>query len=135
MNTGIHTPQSNSNSVPVGTVETTNPTDLLVPGLALSSKPNTGNGKGAKRGRPPASEASERDGSPGDVEVIVKRQRNNIAAKKYRQKKIDRIDELEQEVDDIKKERDDLRIQLAKREAETDALREMLKMATASQKA
>ncbi|KAM7183927.1 hypothetical protein V8F20_012426, partial [Naviculisporaceae sp. PSN 640] len=81
-----------------------------------------------KRGRPTTSEASDRDASPVDADIIVKRQRNNIAAKKYRQKKIDRIEELEAEVDEIKKERDELRIQLAKREAETAALREMLKM-------
>ncbi|KAM7215460.1 hypothetical protein V8F06_009126 [Rhypophila decipiens] len=97
------------------------------PGLSLPPKPPS---KGTKRGRPTATEASERDASPADVEIVVKRQRNNVAAKKYRQKKIDRIEELEAEVDEIKKERDDLRIQLAKREAETAALREMLNIAT-----
>ncbi|KAK0655004.1 hypothetical protein B0T16DRAFT_314374 [Cercophora newfieldiana] len=78
-----------------------------------------------KRGRPPA---STRSASPTDFDVIVKRQRNNVAAKKYRQKKIDRIQELEEEVDEVKKERDELRIRLARQEAETKALREMLKL-------
>lgn len=59
---------------------------------------------------------------------MVKRQRNNVAAKKYRQKKIDRIQELEEVVDEVKRERDELRIRLARQEAETEALREMLKM-------
>ncbi|KAK3331498.1 hypothetical protein B0H66DRAFT_614036 [Apodospora peruviana] len=95
----------------------------LVPGLTL---PKTTSGK---RGRPPASESGS--ASPAE-EVIVKRQRNNLAAKKYRQKKIDRIQELEEEVDDVKKERDELRIRLARQEAETAALREMLKMASRS---
>lgn len=60
--------------------------------------------------------------------MLVKRQRNNVAAKKYRQKKVDRITELEEEVDEVKKERDELRILLARQEAETKALREMLKL-------
>lgn len=51
-----------------------------------------------------------------------------MAAKKYRQKKIDRIQELEEEVDEVRKERDELRIRLARQEAETKALREMLKL-------
>lgn len=89
------------------------------PGLTLPKKP--------KRGRPPTSEAARRSASP-DPETVVKRQRNNVAAKKYRQKKIDRIQELEEVVDEVKRERDELRIRLARQEAETEALREMLKM-------
>ncbi|KAJ3492736.1 hypothetical protein NLG97_g5181 [Lecanicillium saksenae] len=57
-------------------------------------------------------------------------QRNKVAAQKYRQKKLDRIAELEVEVTDVKRERDELRIQLAKQEAETAALREMLRLAS-----
>ena len=63
-----------------------------------------------------------------DEDRLLKRQRNNVAARKYRQKKVDRIKELEEEVDDIKRERDDLRIRLARQEAETAALREMLRL-------
>ena len=59
---------------------------------------------------------------------MVKRQRNNMAAKKYRQKKIDRIQELEEDVEKARRERDELKIRLARQEAETEALREMLKM-------
>ncbi|ORY56959.1 uncharacterized protein BCR38DRAFT_306620, partial [Pseudomassariella vexata] len=58
----------------------------------------------------------------------LKRQRNNVAARKYRQKKIDRISELEDELNDIKKERDELRIRLARQEAETAALKSMFKL-------
>lgn len=89
------------------------------PGLTLPKKP--------KRGRPAASDAARRSASP-DLETVVKRQRNNVAAKKYRQKKIDRIQELEEVVDEVKRERDELKIRLARQEAETEALREMLKM-------
>jgi len=65
-----------------------------------------------------------------DEETLHKRARNNIAAKKYRQKKLDRITELEEEVDAVKRERDELRILLARQEAQTSALREMLAFRT-----
>ncbi|KAK0633925.1 hypothetical protein B0T14DRAFT_508049 [Immersiella caudata] len=105
---------------PLTFLDSTTPSVLpgltLPKGLAQQTKP--------KRGRPP----STRSESPTEYDVLVKRQRNNVAAKKYRQKKIDRIEELEEEVDEVKKERDELRIRLARQEAETKALREMLKL-------
>lgn len=64
-----------------------------------------------------------------DPDVLLKRQRNKVAAQRYRQKKLDRISELEVEVSGVKRERDELRIKLAKQEAETAALRELLKLA------
>jgi hypothetical protein len=67
-----------------------------------------------------------------DPEVIDRRHRNNLAAKRYRQKKIDRIQELEEEVSEVKQERDDLKIRLARQEAEVAALREMLNMRNGS---
>ncbi|KAI2615076.1 hypothetical protein GGR54DRAFT_613971 [Hypoxylon sp. NC1633] len=65
---------------------------------------------------------------PVDQVTALKRQRNNVAARKYRQKRIDRISELESELRDIKQERDDLRIRLARQEAEAAALRSMLQL-------
>ncbi|CCC14061.1 hypothetical protein SMACR_08510 [Sordaria macrospora] len=107
----------------------------LYPGLTLPSPPDASSNK-PKRGRPPGP-GKKRAHSPAAVEaeftdsedVLVKRQRNNIAAKKYRQKKIDRIQELEEEVDQIKREREELKLMLAKRDAEVGMLREMLAMA------
>ncbi|KAK3337615.1 hypothetical protein B0T19DRAFT_79641 [Cercophora scortea] len=83
-----------------------------------------------KRGRPPTKRVSPsgEGGDDDDQDTLVKRQRNNIAAKKYRQKKVDRIEQLEAELDEVKGERDELRIRLARQEAETSALREMLKL-------
>ncbi|KAK3695734.1 hypothetical protein B0T22DRAFT_115308 [Podospora appendiculata] len=83
-----------------------------------------------KRGRPPAKRVSPSgdDADDDDQDTLVKRQRNNIAAKKYRQKKVDRIEQLEAELDEVKSERDELRIRLARQEAETGALREMLRL-------
>ncbi|KAF2675085.1 hypothetical protein BT63DRAFT_420316 [Microthyrium microscopicum] len=57
---------------------------------------------------------------------VLKRQRNNIAAKKYRQKRIDRIEELENELKESNQEKEKLKLDLAKREAEVEMLREML---------
>ncbi|XXG97845.1 hypothetical protein Hte_004159 [Hypoxylon texense] len=65
---------------------------------------------------------------PVDPVTALKRQRNNVAARKYRQKRIDRINELEAELKDVKEERDDLKIRLARQEAEAAALRTMLQM-------
>jgi len=118
-----HTPGSSYGHTQITTSSGSSPSaghdSASYPGLTLPKKP--------KRGRPPASEAARRSASP-DPDTVVKRQRNNVAAKKYRQKKIDRIQELEDVVDEVKRERDELKIRLARQEAETEALREMLKM-------
>ncbi|KIW01189.1 uncharacterized protein PV09_07470 [Verruconis gallopava] len=59
-------------------------------------------------------------------ERTEKRRRNNLAAAKYRQKKIDRIKELENQLQSALEERDELKIKLAKRDAEVEVLRRML---------
>ncbi|EPS36961.1 hypothetical protein H072_9461 [Dactylellina haptotyla CBS 200.50] len=58
--------------------------------------------------------------------MIDKRYRNNLAAKKYRQKKVDRISELEGALADMTRERDELRLRLARKEAEGQVLREVM---------
>jgi hypothetical protein len=65
---------------------------------------------------------------PEDDQVVLKRQRNTLAARKYRQKRVDRISELESAVEQLKAEKDELRLKLAKSEAETAALREIMRM-------
>ncbi|KAI0136907.1 hypothetical protein BJ170DRAFT_603697 [Xylariales sp. AK1849] len=77
----------------------------------------------------PREQINPRKRSPSaDPEMALKRQRNNVAARRYRQKKIDRISELELELKDVKEDRDDLRIRLARQEVETATLRSLLKM-------
>ncbi|KAF3927631.1 hypothetical protein AA313_de0209855 [Arthrobotrys entomopaga] len=66
----------------------------------------------------------EEDESP---EVLDKRYRNNLAAKKYRQKKVDRISELEMALSEMTRERDELRLLLARKEAEGQVLREVMR--------
>ncbi|RTE79263.1 hypothetical protein BHE90_006244 [Fusarium euwallaceae] len=75
-----------------------------------------------------SSSSHKRKSSPEDesAAVALKRQRNTLAARKYRQKRLDRISELEAALAAMTSERDDMRLQLARREAEVDALREML---------
>lgn len=58
--------------------------------------------------------------------AATKRQRNAMAARKYRQKGRDRIAELEAALKNVEEERDQLRLKLVRKEAEVDALREML---------
>lgn len=63
-----------------------------------------------------------------DSEAARKRHRNTIAARKYRQKRLDRIKELEEALETVKKERDDLRVKLARQEAEAQTFRSLLQM-------
>jgi septin family protein len=55
-----------------------------------------------------------------------RRERNTLAARKYRQKRLDRIAELEQALMQVTRERDDLKVQLARQESETKILKEVL---------
>lgn len=75
----------------------------------------------------PSPQQSPRHQAKDDPTVTLKRHRNTLAARKYRQKRIDRIAELEDAVDQLKSEREELRIKLARQEAETAALKEMLR--------
>ncbi|KAM0217397.1 hypothetical protein ACHAQD_007370 [Fusarium lateritium] len=85
--------------------------------FSLHPSPSSSSGSSRKRKSSPEDE---------DSNVALKRQRNTLAARKYRQKRLDRITELEDALAAMKDERDDMRLQLARREAEADALREML---------
>ncbi|KAK4238514.1 hypothetical protein C8A03DRAFT_43745 [Achaetomium macrosporum] len=99
------------------------------PAAAAASLSHVADGRITKT-RTATSSGSSLSSSEGfdPQDVVLRRQRNNLAAKRYRQKKIDRIEELEKEVEQVKLERDELRIRLARQEAEVAALREMLQM-------
>lgn len=84
------------------------------------------------QGSPYQGSSSKRPSPPVDPITANKRQRNNEAARKYRQKRIDRISELEAQLSEVTQERDDLRIRLARQEAEAAALRSMLQLKTGS---
>ncbi|KAK1516688.1 BZIP transcription factor JlbA/IDI-4 [Colletotrichum paranaense] len=73
------------------------------------------------------SPTTDLDSIDEDNANAIRRQRNTVAARKYRQKGRDRITELESALKVVEEERDKLKLQLARKEAEVDALREMMK--------
>ncbi|KAF6797636.1 bZIP transcription factor [Colletotrichum musicola] len=90
----------------------------------------------AAPGAPPSHRSSPTSDGPGPevstpgAEKLLRRQRNTIAARKYRQKKFDRIADLEKMLEEMTRERDDLRIRLARQEAETEALKSVMRKET-----
>lgn len=64
------------------------------------------------------------EGGSGDRKR--KRERNTEAARRYRQRRVDHVSELEDALAAMTKERDDLRLKLARSEAEADVLRDMV---------
>ncbi|KAJ3497911.1 hypothetical protein NLG97_g1538 [Lecanicillium saksenae] len=88
------------------------------------SPTSTTSGSSRRKGRLPT--PVEQDPGEEDYQVVIKRQRNTMAARKYRQKRLDRISDLERSLSDMTDQRDALKLQLARKEAEVDALREML---------
>jgi hypothetical protein len=57
---------------------------------------------------------------------IEKRESNTLAARRYRQRRVDQMKNLEMELEKIKRERDELRIRVSKLEGETEALRSLV---------
>ncbi|CAN8096948.1 unnamed protein product [Discula destructiva] len=110
-----------------GPANTTTPGGSHQQSHPSSPRSDSSPGRAGESSRSGAGRAnSKRDAE--DPEVVVKRQRNTIAARKYRQKRLDRIQELEDALKAMTGERDDLRLRLARQEAETAALREMMQM-------
>ncbi|PWY93422.1 hypothetical protein BO94DRAFT_572873 [Aspergillus sclerotioniger CBS 115572] len=58
---------------------------------------------------------------------VKKRELNTMAARRYRQRRLDRMNQLEEELEAIKRERDELKMRVSKLEGETEALRSMVK--------
>ncbi|KAL0938082.1 bZIP transcription factor [Colletotrichum truncatum] len=74
----------------------------------------------------PNSDGQGQEISTPHADKILRRQRNTIAARKYRQKKVDRISDLEKMLEEMTRERDELRLRLARQEAETEALKSIM---------
>jgi len=82
--------------------------------------------RASKSTSPAAAESdSPGDGVGGDSRKR-KRERNTEAARRYRQRRQDRLEELEEALAAMTKDRDELRIKLARSEAETDILRGLM---------
>lgn len=99
-------PPSLSNAGPSSSSKTTSP----------SIAPRT------SRASPSVSDSPEEGGDSRKR----KRERNTEAARRYRQRRQDRLEELEEALAAMQKERDELRIKLARSEAETDILRGLM---------
>ncbi|KAI9045031.1 uncharacterized protein KD926_010354 [Aspergillus affinis] len=61
---------------------------------------------------------------------IAKRQTNTVAARRYRQRRLDRLNELETELEAVKREREEWRVKASKLEGETSALKRLLESQT-----
>jgi len=57
---------------------------------------------------------------------VEKRKANTMAARRYRQKRVDQMSTLESELKDVKTERDDLKVRCARLEGEVETLRALL---------
>lgn len=129
---------SPSDASPHGGVVTPGDAATTIPSSSTTTGTGTTHVAGAGRGSlvirsPPTSGGGGGGGGAGDdPDVVLKRQRNTIAARKYRQKRLDRIKELEDALEAMTRERDDLRLKLARQEAETAALKEMMQMGKGS---
>jgi hypothetical protein len=58
---------------------------------------------------------------------IEKRKANTLAARRYRQKRVDQMSGLEAELKEVKADRDEWKVRCAKLEGEVEALRALLR--------
>ncbi|KAF2846498.1 hypothetical protein T440DRAFT_471766 [Plenodomus tracheiphilus IPT5] len=61
-----------------------------------------------------------------DSSRVEKRKANTLAARRYRQKRVDAMSSLEAELKDVKAERDDYKVRCARLEGEVETLRALL---------
>lgn len=90
---------------------------ITVPPSIAGTERNSSTGKN-KRKQSPTESASDA--------AAEKRRRNTLAARRFRQKQHDRVAELEQALENMTKERDALKMQVARWEGEAVALRGIL---------
>ncbi|KAF2489100.1 hypothetical protein BU16DRAFT_427686, partial [Lophium mytilinum] len=57
---------------------------------------------------------------------IEKRKQNTLAARRYRQKRVDQMKQLEDALRETERERDALKVRVARLEGETETLKNML---------
>lgn len=62
-----------------------------------------------------------------DTGRIEKRRQNTLAARRYRQKRVDQMSSLETQLNETQTERDGLRIRVARLEGEVETLRQLLR--------
>lgn len=118
---GGHTTASiNPSPVSSGHVPSTLPTPASSFDINRSKKRPSNDDHAARTASPHSESSSE------PTDKVVKRQRNTEAARRYRQRKVDRVTELEEALAAMTKERDDYKLKLARSEAEVDVLRRLV---------
>ncbi|KFH45641.1 hypothetical protein ACRE_035260 [Hapsidospora chrysogenum ATCC 11550] len=123
---GPHPPSTttatNTNTNTTSTPAIIAPSSTTSPSASSERSPSSPTSSSTSTKRP-----STDDNRAGDQDdASVKRQRNTMAARRYRQRRLDRLADLERQLAEVTSERDDLRVKLARREAEVGALKEVL---------
>lgn len=107
-------------------VSSTNKTDTSPSNAGTANNNGTNDTNNVSRWRVTKKTSDKSSHSPPEVDIHERRRRNNIAARKYRQKKFDRIDELEKALADMTKERDELKLKCVQQEAEMMVFRKVI---------
>jgi hypothetical protein len=63
----------------------------------------------------------------GEASRIEKRKQNTLAARRYRQKRVDQMNSLESTLKEVQSERDTLKVRVARLEGEVEVLRQLLR--------
>ncbi|GAO15843.1 hypothetical protein UVI_02051750 [Ustilaginoidea virens] len=130
MQTQQSSPTSSSSSSPSSSSSfssTTPPRPTSPPSPQRKAPASSGSSStGPQRKRAASSPLAHVHPDSEDAQVAIKRRRNTMAARKYRQKRLDRVSHLEDALASVTGERDHLKLPLARREAQVEALREML---------
>jgi hypothetical protein len=95
--------------------------------LKQPSTPSPSNGPGYSISKGDSIQAELTDSKTPNPDIVkLRRQRNSAAARKYRQRRLDRIEELEQALQKTQAERDDLKVQVARWRGKAEALQSLM---------
>ncbi|TGO72306.1 hypothetical protein BELL_0469g00030 [Botrytis elliptica] len=75
---------------------------------------------------PPSPKTQTPTSSSSTISRVEKRKLNTLAARRYRQKRVDQMSSLEAALKEVERERDALKVRVAKLEGETDILKSLL---------
>lgn len=92
--------------------------------------PSTSTSASAHLARPSASKSPASSSSPSSPgSKVHKRTLNTLAARRYRQKRVDQMADLEQKLKESEKEKEELQMRVARLEGEVEVLRGLLRPA------
>ncbi|QSZ36017.1 hypothetical protein DSL72_007141 [Monilinia vaccinii-corymbosi] len=92
-----------------------------------NSKPATSQAQSSPPSPPsPSPETRTPTSSSTTMSRVEKRKSNTLAARRYRQKRVDQMSSLEAALKEVERERDALKVRVAKLEGETETLKSLL---------